>query len=58
MAPKCPTKGSVERTLALLLPAVVAEGGVDAVLAAVKRAGLRVVVAKYVTMTSDVSCKL
>ena len=51
VAPVCPSDGPLERSLALLLPAVV-EGGVDAVIQAIERAGMRVVVDKYVSLTS------
>lgn len=52
--PVCAPDAASERTLALLLPAVVTVGGVPAVVAAIERAGLRVVVSKHVTMTMQV----
>jgi hypothetical protein len=54
-APVCPTSGPQERTLALLLPALVTEGGADAIISSIRRAGLRIVVEKYVTLTTEVS---
>ncbi len=44
----------MERTLALFLPALVEEGGSPAIIQAIERAGMRVVVDKFVTLTSKV----